>query len=206
MINLPLLTSKLRPCLIREYRHEDADACVDIYRSNMPVSLPPEVLPHFEQFLQTGTSYLLVVESDGRITGTGSLSIQGDSDSAGLAYGLIHPDSQRQGLGSSLLAARLSLVDSESWPTKVVLEASPLAGDFYAQFGFELYLTHKGYHLRKEGDESTRQVPYGRWYLNLTQDDVEALRTALQEHGVKIQLDDHSLFAAEEPSEAEATP
>lgn len=204
MINLPLLTSKLRPCIIREYRHEDFDACVDLYRAHVPGTLPAQMLPHYEEFLRTGTSYLLVVDENDKITGTGSLTLQGDANGAALAYGIVHPDAQRQGLGSSLLAARLSLVDPETWPARVVLETSPMAGDFFAQFGFQLFRTHKGYEHQQGDDKAPQRLPYGQWHLTLSQEDVEAVRVALAERGVEIHLDNESLFAAEPEGEGEA--
>lgn len=193
MIDLPHLQSKLVPCVIREYRHDDREACLEVYRSNTPDLLPGEVLPHFEKFLETGTSYVLVVESEGLIVGTGSLALQGDSNHALLLYGVIHREHHGKGFGSSLLAARLSLVDSDAWPVGVLMETSPLTGNFFAQYGFSLLQTHKGYGLGAEGGK----VPFGQWRLMLQKTDVEALRTALAASGVEIQLDEVSLFAGD---------
>ena len=194
MINVPLLVSKLRSRHIREYRHEDFETCVSIYRSNLPDLLPPDILPDFENFLREGCSYILIVECDGQVVGTGSLALQGDSSNSHLAYGMIHRAHHGKGFGASLLAARLSLSDPSSWPTQVHLETSPFSGNFFAQFGFRIVATHEGYNLGND-ETGTTKMPFAHWHLSLVEEDVLSLRTALLEKGVELNLETESMFA-----------
>ncbi len=176
---LQAIAPKLLRCRIREYMPEDLDACLDIYRSNVGDYLPAEGLESFEEFLQYGTSYYLVLEYDGEVVACGGLELVGDSDTAALVHGMVHGQIQRQGFGTTLLAARLSLLDCEERPQEVWVKTTAATLPFYGRFGFE-------YHSAGTRESSGQ----AKVWLSLDDQDVEDIRTALHDRGIQIFLND----------------
>ncbi len=130
--------TRLVPCTIRDYTPEDREACLEVYHSNVPDPCPEAILPLCARFLDEGTSYLLVVEHEGRVAGCGGLELRGEGPFAHLFFGFLHKDWQGRGLGTTLLAARLSLIEHEGQDITVHLEAGTEAAGFFGRFGFKL--------------------------------------------------------------------
>ena len=165
---------KLVACRIREFNPDDQEACLAIYRSNEPDFLDPAEFGEFEEFLAHGTSYLLVIEKDDKVIACAGLELVGDTNTAKLRHGMVHRDFHRQGIGSTLLAARLSLLEPEDEKAvPVFIRAKPQAAGFYGHFGFALNTLERGTAILN---------------LVVTPEDIEALRTELAERGIQIEL------------------
>ena len=134
-----LARSRLRPVRIRAYAPTDFDQCVELYRLNEPDRFPPGILPEFEKALGEKHSLHLVIEDDGMLVGCGGIGIQHapSYDGVYLSFGLIHPSRHRQGLGSTLLLARLAVLPARAW--QIYLQPVPKSLTFYAHFGFVLH-------------------------------------------------------------------
>lgn len=117
------IVPRLALCRIREYDPEDLEACVEVYRSNEPDLLPGGGLDAFTAFLEGGTSYMLVIEHSGDVIGFGGLELVGDSDTALLRHGMIHREYQRRGFGTTLLAARIALLETDERPLELWMGA-----------------------------------------------------------------------------------
>ncbi|MES2597153.1 MAG: GNAT family N-acetyltransferase [Verrucomicrobiota bacterium] len=176
------IVPKLASCRIREYAPEDLDACIEIYHSNEPDFLSPEGLDHFVEFLQSGTSYLLVVENGGDVIGCGGLELVGDSDTAMLMHGMIHREYHRRGFGTTLLAARIALLETDERPLELWLRTPPRAAGFYDRFGFRLE--------KLDLDRPNRRRDHGAFSLQLEPQDILDVRDALEEREIRIHLDD----------------
>lgn len=172
------IASRLTPCRLREYLPEDLEACLELYRSNVPEFLAEDGLERFAEFLQLGTSYFLVAEYDGDIVACGGLELVGDSDSALLVYSLVHRDWQRHGFGSTLLAARLALLEPEERPVEVWLRSGRQAAAFFGRFGFELHRVHAS---RAAADEASL-------WLSVDAEDVLQIRDLLEDRSLRIEL------------------
>ena len=97
-------------------------------------------------------------------------------------HGMIHKDRQRRGLGTTLLAARLSLLEAEGKPMLVRLRAGTAAASFYDRFGFALHsVTQNHFGPGEHG---------GNLELTISPEEIEALRAALPEHGVELVLNE----------------
>lgn len=178
------LRPKLTPCRIREFRPEDLEACAEIHRSNEPDLLNPDALPAFVEFLAHGTSYILVVELDSKVVACAALELLGEVAAARLLHAMVHRDFQRRGIGTTLLAARLSLLEPEGdEAVRVVLRTAPAPAAFYGAFGFALHT------LEKESGTAIL-------HLAVAARDIEAIRSELAGHGVEIELNEVESFDA----------
>jgi N-acetylglutamate synthase-like GNAT family acetyltransferase len=174
------IVPKLVACRIREYQADDLEACLEIYRSNMPDFFAPEGLALFTEFLELGTSYYLVIEHDGDIVGCGGLELVGDSDAATLVHGMIHSEYHRRGFGATLLAARLALLEVEDRPVDVWAQTSVTSMPFYGYFGFTYNADHNG-----------RSRDHAKLWLSIDGQDILDVRDALEERSIRIILNDH---------------
>lgn len=188
------IVPKLMLCRIREFESADLEACVEIYRSNTPDYLSESGLEAYVEFLAIGTSYYLVLEHDGEIVACGGLELVGDSDTATLVHGMVHGEYQRQGFGTTLLAARLALLECEVRPQEVWVHTTPATLPFYGRFGFTYHSA-----VRKgpgKGDERA-----GVW-LSIDDQDIEDVRHALEERDIKIYLNDPTEDEAEDEEDS----
>lgn len=179
---LEAITPHLTTCTLREYTPEDRDACLAVYLSNEGEYFPEGAAERFADFLEHGTSYMLVVEHEGVIAGCGGLELSGDGPWATLWHGMVHRDRRGLGLGTTLLAARLSLLETEGHPVQVRARAGTSAAPFYGRFGFDLAQVVQHYYATG--------VHAGILVLNVTPQDVELVRQALASRGVAIHLND----------------
>ena len=173
------IVPKLVACRIREYQPADLEACIDIYESNMPDFVPPEGLERFIEFLQIGTSYYLVVEHDGDIVACGGLELVGDSDAATLVHGMVHGEYHRRGFGTTLLAARLALLETDDRPVEIWAKVGTEAMPFYGRFGF-------AYHAATDGRSRER----ANLCLSMDGQDILDTRDALEERSIRILLNE----------------
>jgi len=176
------IVPKLAACRIREYSPEDLEACIEIHRSNEPDFVAPESLESFVEFLQSGTSYLLVIENAGDVIGCGGLELVGDTDTAMLMHGMIHREYHRRGFGTTLLAARIALLETDERPLELWLRTSPRAAGFYDRFGFRLE--------KLDLDRPNRRRDHGAFSLQIEPQDILDVRDALEERDIRIQLED----------------
>ena len=176
------IAPKLMSCRIREYVPEDLEACLEIYRSNSPEFLHPQGLERFEEFLNVGTSYILVLEYDGDIVACGGLELIGDSDSAALVNGMVHRDYHRRGFGTTLLAARIALLEPEERPLELWMRAGKNVLPFYGRFGFALQKVNQ--------DRADLQRGVATFWLGLDAQDIADVRDALEDRSIRIYLND----------------
>ncbi len=174
------ITPKLVRCRIREFHPDDLEACFEIHRSNEPDYLESDGMQGFVEFLAHGTSYFLVVEHNGQVIACGGLELAGDSNHATLVYGLVHRKFHDQGFGTTLLAARLSLLEHEGKPVPVWMSTSQAAASFFGQFGFTLHSVTPN-PVGPERDQ-------GLLWLSMTPEDIEALRILLARREIHIEL------------------
>jgi N-acetylglutamate synthase-like GNAT family acetyltransferase len=189
---MEVITPKLVRCRIREFHEDDLEACLDIHRSNEPDYLEPGGIHGFVEFLARGTSYYLVIEHEGKIIACGGLELAGDSGHATLLHGMVHRKHHGQGFGTTLLAARLSLLEHEDDLVPVWVHAGLTSVPFYGRFGFSLHsITPNPVGPERE---------LGIFWLNVSPEEIEAIRAALNQRGIQIELNPPVEDSAEEPA------
>lgn len=179
------IVPKLALCRIREYEPEDLEACVEIHQSNEPDLLPAEGLDSFTAFLEGGTSYMLVIEHAGDVIGFGGLELVGDSDTALLRHGMIHREYHRRGFGTTLLAARIALLETDERPLELWMSAPPASVPFYGRFGFKLERVHPG----ATGGGAGHTAMFS---LMIEPQDILDVRDALEEREIRIELNEET--------------
>jgi predicted N-acetyltransferase YhbS len=155
---------------IREYTPDDLEACLSIYSSNHDaLPGPPETMA---EFLEQGTSWILVAELEGKVVACGGLEISGDTNAARMVFGMVGREHQRLGIGTLMMLTRLALVPEDE-PTALVTLHSLLGTEpFYRRFGFE----------RVRPDERRHPetgVPYADMGLWLTAEQRQGIRGTL---------------------------
>jgi len=135
-VDLDLAEGRMTSIELCAYKAEDFQECRELYVLNESGRFPPDGLPEFEATLRRAASLFLVAKKDGRICGCGGVAIRQSptARAAWLCYGLVHPKYQNQGLGTTLLLARLSLIPHHvPFVGMTVVAASR---GFYERFNF----------------------------------------------------------------------
>ena len=134
--------------VIRPYQPSDRDACLSIFDANTPQFFLPGERADFEAWLNgsEGSAEYLVTEETPGVVACGGLWFSEDADRpAGFAWGMVHPDWQRQGLGGALARVRLARLRALG-VARARLDTSQLTAPFYARLGFqEVKRTANGY-------------------------------------------------------------
>jgi len=136
-IDIKKLTEKPLPkeYVVRLWKPEDTQACLEIYQMNAPGRFPPEVEREFEKVLKRDNGSMLVIEHKGRIVACGGTSLDGCQ--ATLIYGLIHPEFQRKGVGRLLLLSRLARFHGPAVSVNICAVEDSIG--YYQRFGFTRY-------------------------------------------------------------------
>ena len=126
--------------LIRELRTEDIDACHRIYTENAAHGLPDGYFETFTRDIESNSYLWMVAEVEEGPVGVGGICLTSTPDLiGGLAFGLVRPDKQQQGIGSALLLARMAALPKPDRYTRVMMSSVPATVDFYKQFGFSYF-------------------------------------------------------------------
>lgn len=140
-IELDLAENRMTHVNIRRYSPRDFDSCRQLYILNEPGRFPHGHLANFEKTLASESCLFIVLEKDDRICGCGGVAIHTTPYRGHLCYGLIHPECHGQGLGTTLLLARLALLP-EDIPL-VTLSPVPASRGFYERFNFRQFAQYK---------------------------------------------------------------
>jgi N-acetylglutamate synthase-like GNAT family acetyltransferase len=129
---------------IREYNIYDKQACLNAFKSNVPMYFAEEEISQFENFLDIfqnkpieNKTYFYVVVVGNEIIGCGGF---GDKDNNGiitLAWGLIHGNYHKKGYGKLLLQYRLKCI-AKRYPLKpIYIDTTQYSFSFFEKFGFK---------------------------------------------------------------------
>lgn len=137
------------PPVIRPYNDTDKEACIAAFKSNIPKYFAEHELPDFESFLDTfktrrfyadtnrRTSYF-VVEVNERVVGCGGFGDKDNTNTLTLAWGLIHKDFHKHGLGISLLEYRLQEIKKHYPGEPVYIDTTQHTYQFFEKYGFKV--------------------------------------------------------------------
>lgn len=136
MLDLDLACGRIYPAKIRFFSPKDLAGCCELYRLNEPDRFPTGGLPDYEKALCTKSSVFIVIEENSEVIATGGVTVSRtpQMEFGILSYGLVHPTRQNQGLGTTLLLARLALLPDDI--DGVGMFVVPKSRRFYERFGF----------------------------------------------------------------------
>lgn len=121
----------------REYSPADKDACLAIFKSNIPTYFRDHEVLEFDDFLNRNDVPYFVLELDQTIVACGGYWVNPQGGTADLCWGMVHADHHRRKYGEYLLLARLSRIIAHEHATGVRLGTSQLTEQFFHKFGFK---------------------------------------------------------------------
>jgi predicted N-acetyltransferase YhbS len=131
---------RIPPVLVRPMSRNDVDACCDIFKLNEARYFPDGFFSEFLETLQSHKHLYLIAEDSGEVVGLGGIYLTPElSGGSTLEFGLVHPNRHRQGVGSALLLARLSVLPKPAPRSWVHLSSGGTSDDYFKRFGFEHY-------------------------------------------------------------------
>jgi GNAT superfamily N-acetyltransferase len=121
---------------VREYTTSDLDACLSIFRSNLPVYVAPFEEAGYRSFLERPPGPYLVLEMPGsQIVAAGGYAMEAEG-MCSLCWGLVERRWHRRGFGRALLTARLDAIAREGVAHTIRLSTSQHTRGFFERFGF----------------------------------------------------------------------
>jgi len=140
---------------IREYTLKDKEKCLEIFNSNCPKYFDQSEFELFENWLNHQVSqnsvyrsptysnsemdaYYVIDSPEFGIMGCGGFYIDKELSEARLAWGMIHVNFHRKGLGTALYAYRKDII-TRDWPNHVItLGTSQHTYSFYEKMGLSV--------------------------------------------------------------------
>jgi len=120
----------------RTYTPGDFGRCVEIHDANAEGRFPQGSRRDFLDYLQRVPTGLIIAETEGEIAGFGGLSVVSENVHV-LCFGMVHPEFQGLGVGSTLALPRLQAAARVPDVHFVVIYAVQKSLTFYERFGFE---------------------------------------------------------------------
>ncbi len=131
--------------MIRKYQSIDREALLQILQQNTPDYFAHEEQADFEQFLTNKGDCFFVAEQDGRLQGGGGYVFKSEESLGVIAWYLVDPNCQGQGIGRQLLDRSLQALETAGPPERIIVRTSQFADSFFAKAGFELKYTEKDF-------------------------------------------------------------
>jgi N-acetylglutamate synthase-like GNAT family acetyltransferase len=143
---------------IRAYIHSDRDACIGLFKSNMPYDFLPSELPDFINWLdrrepeqqataqQSFIDQYFVAEADGRLTGCGGCYIDLDKKEATMTWGMVDRSLHKQGIGRALLQYRIDFIKAVNPDYTIVLNTTQFSAPFFKRMGFSVVTITKDFY------------------------------------------------------------
>jgi GNAT superfamily N-acetyltransferase len=171
--------SKLVPLRIRSFASGDTEACLAIYRSNEASRFPAGYYDVYKDYLSSDRSLVVVAEKDSKVIATGGIAIhrQGRAEVPMLSFGMVLPDFQRQGVGTTLLLARLSLLPQTREKWMVCMTSVGGSDSFYGRYGFTFATNVNG----------ARSDSLPLYRMALLRKDIDKIKTMLTVRSVAIE-------------------
>ncbi|MEO6902252.1 MAG: GNAT family N-acetyltransferase [Bacteroidia bacterium] len=138
--------------LIREYKKEDKDSVLNLFKLNTPEYFSEEEQKELIFYLENEIEYYFVIENNNLIVGSGGINFSGKPAIGKISWDMIHPDFQGKSLGSFLLNYRIEKMKKMEALEKIIVRTSQLVYKFYEKQGFQLLEVvedywAKGFHL-----------------------------------------------------------
>lgn len=128
---------------IRDYVESDKGGCLLAFKSNVPLYFAETEVSDFDLFLDgivrqesAKNTHYFVVSYQGKIIGCGGFGFYNATSDISLAWGLIHSDFHKKGLGEKLLSHRLEQIAIHYPSELVLLDTTQHSYSFFEKYGF----------------------------------------------------------------------
>ncbi|MBK9639247.1 MAG: GNAT family N-acetyltransferase [Bacteroidetes bacterium] len=135
----------LEGVFIRDFVQDDRKNVLELFRMNTPTFFSPEEEDDLIYYLDNEIEKYFVVQLDEKIVGCGGINFKDDGAIGLLSWDFLHPQVQRQGVGTILLKHRINILKSIPTVKKIKVRTSQHAYTFYEKGGFELIEKVKDY-------------------------------------------------------------
>jgi ribosomal-protein-alanine N-acetyltransferase len=127
---------------IKKYLKSDRIACLNAFKSNVPMYFTNKEVLEFDAFLSKLESdnfntQFYVINLNNRIIGCGGFGDKNNDGIISLAWGLIHKDFHKLGFGEKLLAYRIEQIKQLYSESPVIVDTTQYAYGFFEKFGFK---------------------------------------------------------------------
>ena len=124
---------------VREYRHTDLDACLEIFNGNCPKYFCDHERQEFVDWLnEPNRAPYYVFRSDGEVVACAGIYHDSGQNKAGMAWGMVRNDRHGQGIGRFMTQFRIDRMN-ELYPGTVQhLGTSQHTFRFYEKLGFRV--------------------------------------------------------------------
>lgn len=121
---------------IRDYAIADYEACMRVFRSNVPKYFLESEISEFSAFLQSEELQYLVVEQHGAIVACGGSYVR--ERTGRLCWGMVEHTRHRTSIGSALLVRRINMLfDQNAYIQQICIDTSQFSAGFFERFGFK---------------------------------------------------------------------
>jgi len=124
--------------LIRDYKVNDLDAVIEIFRSNIPKYFSDSEEQGLRDFLVEFADLYSVVEENGEVVGAGGIGLN-DDDTVSLCWGMVHREHLGTGVGKILTQYRIERSREVFGDKPIVTSTSQLTEGFYEKFGLKTF-------------------------------------------------------------------
>ncbi|MBA3681036.1 MAG: GNAT family N-acetyltransferase [Bacteroidetes bacterium] len=143
-----IIVSANEMLLIREYKASDRNACIAIFKSNMPLYFAPEEFPLLENWLDSKdkneiayknnhAEHFYVVEKNSKIVACGGFYLTNEDD-AKMTWGMVENSFHKKGIGKEFLLYRLEEI-RQLYPDCIIsLDTSQHTYSFFEKMGFSV--------------------------------------------------------------------
>lgn len=131
---------------IKPYYKNDETACLAAFKSNVPLYFTETEVDDFENFLQRIAipdhpekplkTHYYVIAIDDKIVGCGGFGDKDNTAIITLAWGLVHKEYHKKGLGKLLLTHRLEQIKLLYPDVPVIVDTTQFAYAFFEKYGF----------------------------------------------------------------------
>ncbi len=132
---------------IRKYTHSDKNACMEVFKTNVPKYFTTEEINDFEQFLtklenpeEANDVPYYVMELNGKLIGCGGFAEKEGIDgtaSITFAWGMVDRAYHKKGFGEQLLQFRLREIPLHFPNKQVILDTTQFSYTFFEKYGFK---------------------------------------------------------------------
>ena len=127
------------------YQVEHKAQLLELLVLNTPQYFAPEEATDFNNYLDNEVDDYFTVSLDNTIIACGGINYFPEERKAHISWDMVHPDYQRQGIGTLLLQHRIKHIHSLNNIDTIIVNTSQLAQAFYARLGFIKILEEKNY-------------------------------------------------------------
>jgi [ribosomal protein S18]-alanine N-acetyltransferase len=140
--------------IVREYIPSDHEACMSLFKGNMPLYFDPSEEELFEVWLKArdegrlryagnAHEHFFVVEGEHGIVACGGFYISKSEKKASLAWGMVKRELHKRSIGKNFLEYRLNLIKDLYPGHEVIMITSQHTYGFFEKYGFKTLSTTK---------------------------------------------------------------